>query len=105
MTNGEKFKEVFKFGLKIENNGNFITNNMVSCRDLSCSECPLEKACCDKGLKKWLETEYGEKVSVKGYKENSGNSDDEIESSAYKKGFEDGKNEVFSELSNIFKRK
>lgn len=106
MTNGEKFKEVFKFGLRVDNCGNFITRDMITCSDLSCSECSLNYACSNKGLKKWLETEYGEKVDLKGYKEEkSGDSKDELESPAYKKGYEDGRNEVFSELSNIFKRK
>lgn len=107
MTNGEKFKEVFKFGLKIDGHGNFITKDMITCRGLSCDECSLfHHACSNRGLKKWLETEYGEEVDLKGCKEEkSGDSKDELESPDYKKGYEDGKNAVFSELSNIFKRK
>lgn len=105
MTNGEKFREVFKFGLRVDIRGNFITRDMLTCADLSCSECPLNYACSNKGLKKWLETEYGEEVDLKGYEEKSGDSNCELESPAYKKGFEDGRNAVFSELSNIFKRK
>lgn len=106
MTNGEKFKEVFKFGLRMDNHGNFITRDMLTCRGLICFECPLCYACSDRGLKKWLETEYGKEVHLKkGHEEQSGDSNDELKSPSYKKGFEDGRNAVFSELSNIFKRK
>lgn len=104
MTNGEKFKEVFKFGLRVDLYGNFITRDMITCRDLLCDNCPLNYGCNNKGLKAWLDTEYGEQVDL-GEEEKSSDSKYELESPAYKKGYEDGKNEVFSELSNIFKRK
>lgn len=111
MTNGEKFKEVFKFGLRIDGS-DFITREMITCSDLSCSECPLDNVCSNKGMKKWLETEYGEKVELKrGEPEKKGESKDD-ENSAYKKGYEDGiskgyedgRNQAYAELSKIFKR-
>ena len=94
MTVQEKMKQVF--GIAFNSNYEKFNketglNGMIDCRDVSCGKCPLNHRCNLKGVGEWLESEYDE------------NETKTLESE-YQRGVEDGRKQVYTELSKIFMR-
>lgn len=93
MTVQKKMKQVF--GIAFQSNcevfskGNL--NGIIDCRGMDCSRCPLHDRCNRKGIREWLESEYDENEAKTLEEE-------------YQRGVEDGRKQVYEELSKIFMR-
>ena len=94
MTNQEyiftQMWKTFGFSINRDSHGSYFVDG---CPDTLCSDCPLHGRCNDKGIKEWLQETFDEEK----IEENS------IKS--YEKGIQEGREQVFNELSQIFKRK
>lgn len=94
MTVQEKMRQVFgiafnpyhdKFQKEIPLRG------IIDCSGVSCSSCPLNNQCNWKGVGEWLKSEYDER-------------ENKTLESEYQRGVEDGRKQVYEELSKIFMR-
>lgn len=98
MTVQEKMKQMF--GIAFNGDNRFFDNKerlngIIDCSGIGCSECPLRHNCNRKGVREWLNSEYKEKEEE---------SMKPTLKAEYEKGVEDGKKQVYAELSKIFMR-
>jgi len=96
MTVQEKINQMF--GIAFNGDNSFFNDSkrldgIIDCRGVGCSECPLDKNCNRKGVREWLNSEYKEEEAMK-----------PTLKAEYEKGVEDGRKQVYAELSKIFMR-
>ena len=94
MTVQEKMKQVFGIAFDPYHD-KFLTearlNGIIDCSGVPCGSCPLNNQCNWKGVGEWLKSEYDE-------------SENKTLESEYQRGVEDGRKQVYEELSKIFMR-
>lgn len=97
MTVQEKMKQMFGIAFNGDNyffdDGDKRLDGIIDCRGIGCSSCPLDNNCNRKGVGEWLKSEYKEEEAMK-----------PTLKAEYEKGVEVGRQQVYIELSKIFKR-